>query len=308
MASRLFGHDLVSTRDLCSEDIISILDTAATMEAMVKSKGITQELSDKLIACLFLEPSTRTRLSFEAAALRLGAKTISVAEASGSSVAKGETLSDTIRVMQGYADCIVMRQPQKGGAAEAAATADIPVINAGDGAGEHPTQALLDLYTIRNEKESLVNLTIAMTGDLKNGRTVHSLTWALAPFAPSFIFCAPAALQMPDEICTALDHAKIMYKKTASLEEAVKADVIYMTRIQRERFLNPEEYDALKGCFVLTRSVIEAHNPGVLVMHPLPRIDEIAPDVDTLPGAAYFRQAHNGMYVRMAILSLLLKK
>jgi aspartate carbamoyltransferase len=306
MGKTLRGRDLVSIRDLSRQEILDILDTAVSMERLVKRAGFSKVLQDKLIAVIFLEPSTRTRLSFEAAALRLGARVVSVAEPQGSSVAKGETLLDTVRVVAGYADCIVMRQAELGGARQAADAIGIPVINAGDGAGEHPTQALLDLYTIRRERGALDNCTVAMVGDLKYGRTVHSLTYALLPFSPSFIYCSPPELCLPEEIVGDLSARGVAARQTASLADALKADVVYMTRIQRERFPNQADYERLKNSYILNREIIMKHNPGVLVLHPLPRIDEIAVDVDGFPGAAYFRQAHNGMYVRMALLSLIL--
>ncbi|RPJ05758.1 MAG: aspartate carbamoyltransferase [Spirochaetaceae bacterium] len=301
------GRDIISMRALSRGDILKILDTARAMEKLVKIRSMSKILSDKVVATLFLEPSTRTRLSFEAAALRLGARVITVSEPASSSVAKGETLTDTVRVIEGYADCIVMRQPVKGGAACAADACKIPIINAGDGAGEHPTQALLDLYTLHAELGHLDNVKITIAGDLKYGRTVHSLAYALFPFNPTFIFCAPDELQMPDEICGDLSAKGIKYTKTANLSDALATDVIYMTRIQRERFPDQSSYDRLKGSFVLSRAIIEKHNPDILVLHPLPRVDEILPDVDQLAGAAYFRQAHNGMFVRMALLKLVIK-
>jgi aspartate carbamoyltransferase len=295
-------------RDLSREEILGILDTARSMEKLAKGKGFSKKLKNKLIAVVFLEPSTRTRLSFEAAALRLGARVVSVAEPGGSSVVKGESLLDTVRVVSGYVDCIVMRQGETGGAQKSADAVSVPVINAGDGSGEHPTQALLDLYTIRQERGSLENLTIAMVGDLKYGRTVHSLSQALLPFRPSYIFCSPPELAMPEEIVADLLSRGVPIVRTDSLAQALKADVVYMTRIQRERLSAPEDYERFRNAYILTSELVEKHHPGVLVLHPLPRVAEISVDVDDLPGAAYFRQAHNGMYVRMALLSLILSK
>ncbi len=293
-------------RALPRGDILHILDTARDMEKLVGERGVSDDLAGKIVGVIFLEPSTRTRLSFEAAAQRLGARVITVSEPQSSSVAKGETLSDTARMVSGYADCIVLRQGQTGGAAVAAAAADAPVINAGDGAGEHPTQALLDLYTIRREAGRLDGLTVAMVGDLKFGRTVHSLCLALQPFEPSFVFCSPRELALPDALLSELHSHGVPFTVTVSLPEALKADVVYMTRIQRERFPDPAAYERLKHSYVLTRALVEEHNPRALILHPLPRVDEIAADVDDLPGAAYFRQAQNGMYVRMALLKLIL--
>jgi aspartate carbamoyltransferase catalytic subunit len=209
-------------------------------------------------------------------------------------------------VVAGYADCIVMRQGETGASKRAADAVDVPVINAGDGAGEHPTQALLDLYTIRRELGGLDGLSVAMVGDLKYGRTVHSLSYALLPFKPSFIYCSPAELALPASVADDLKARGVPFTVTDSLALALKADVVYMTRVQRERFPDPAVYERLKGAYVLTRALVQAHHPGALILHPLPRVDEIAPDVDELPSAAYFRQAHNGMYVRMALLKLIL--
>ncbi len=300
------GRDLISMRDLSREEILRILDTARSMEKLVRGRGVSRDLARKIVAVLFLEPSTRTRLSFEAAAQRLGARVVCVAEPGSSSVAKGETLLDTVRVVAGYCDCIVMRQGETGGARRAADAVDVPIVNAGDGAGEHPTQALLDLYTIRRERGGLDGLSVAMVGDLRYGRTVHSLAYALLPFKPSFVFCAPGELALPDAITGDLKARGVPFAETDSLAAALKADVVYMTRIQRERFPDPAAYERLKGAYVLTRALVAGHNPDALILHPLPRVDEIAVDVDDLPSAAYFRQAHNGMYVRMAILKLIL--
>ncbi len=297
---------ILSTGDLSRRELLVILDTAERMEGCVKEQGICPLLDRSLIAMLFLEPSTRTRLSFEAAALRLGARTISVSEAGSSSVAKGETLADTIRVVAGYADCIVLRQPRQGQAAAAAGLIRIPLINAGDGAGQHPTQALLDLYTIRRELGTLDSLKVALVGDLKYGRTVHSLFYALLPFGPQFIFCAPRELEMPGHIMEHAAENRLPVSRTEQLEDALGADVIYMTRIQKERFTDQAEYERLKDSYVLSRALIERVNKDILIMHPLPRVNEISGDVDGLARAAYFRQAHNGMYVRMALLALVL--
>ncbi len=301
------GRDILSTADLTRDDILEILKVSAHMEKEVKEKRILNLLSDKMIAVVFLEPSTRTRLSFETAVHRLGAKPITIADPKSSSTQKGESLADTARTIEGYVDCIVIRQPQKGGAKVVADAVSIPVINGGDGAGQHPTQALLDLYTIQKEKGTLENLTVAMVGDLKYGRTVHSLSYAMAHFSPSYIYCAPDELQMPDEIVGDMEARSIRCEKTADINYALKnADIIYMTRIQRERFENPEDYERLKNSFILTREMVEMGKEGITVMHPLPRVNEITTDVDNLPNAAYFRQAHNGVYLRMALLAMVL--
>ena len=298
------GRDILTTEDLSKEDILEIMRVSSEMEALKKEKGVADLLADKVIAVLFMEPSTRTRLSFEAAVQNLGARSIGVSDPKTSSAAKGETLVDMAKTVAGYVDAIVIRQPQTGGAKEMADAVDIPIINGGDGAGQHPTQALLDLYTIQKEKGTLENLKIAMVGDLKNGRTVHSLAYALDDFNPEFTFCAPDALQMPEKIVSDMNSKGLTCSITSDIKEALKADIVYMTRIQRERFEDPAEYEKLKGSYVLNRKLIEDNNPNVYVMHPLPRVDEIATDVDDMPNAAYFRQAHNGVFLRMALLAM----
>lgn len=298
------GRDILTTEDLSRDDILTIMRVSGEMEEIVKKQGVSDLLQDKLVAVIFMEPSTRTRLSFVSAVQRLGARPVIVADPKSSSASKGETLVDMGKTVEGYVDCMVIRQPQTGGAKEIADAIGIPVINGGDGAGQHPTQALLDLYTIIKEKGTLDNLKVAMVGDLKYGRTVHSLSYALDDFNPEYTFCAPEELQMPEEIVNDMKKAGIPCTKTDDIREALKADIIYMTRIQRERFPNEEEYLKHKGHYVLTRKLVEEGNPKVHILHPLPRVDEIATDVDDLPNAAYFRQAHNGMYLRMALLAL----
>ena len=298
------GRDILTTEDLSREDILEILKVTARMETIATKERVSTLLADKLVAVIFLEPSTRTRLSFETAIQRLGARCITVADAKSSSAAKGESLADTARTVEGYVDCIVVRQPQTGGAKIMADAVSIPVINGGDGSGQHPTQALLDLYTIQKEKGTLEGLTVSMVGDLKYGRTVHSLSYALAPFKPSYVYCAPKELTMPEEVVEDMQAKGIPVKQTANIDEALQADIVYMTRIQRERFEDPAQYERLKGSYVLNRALVEKGKKGLVILHPLPRVDEIAMDVDDLPGAAYFRQAHNGVYLRMALLAL----
>lgn len=300
------GRDILSSAELSKQDFLDIMKVTEKMETLVKEEKVSNLLSDKLVGVLFLEPSTRTRLSFEAAVQRLGAKAITVASAASSSTAKGESLADTAKTVDGYVDLIVVRQPEKGGAKVMADAAEAPVINGGDGAGQHPTQALLDLYTILKEKGTLENLKIAMVGDLKNGRTVHSLSYTMAPFSPKeYIYCAPDELQMPEDIVADMEKKSVPITKTNDINVALQADIVYMTRIQRERFENPADYERLKGSFVLDRKLVESGNKDMTILHPLPRVDEIATDVDDLPNAAYFRQAQNGMYLRMALLAML---
>ena len=291
------GRDILSTEDLSKEDLLEIMKATGQMEQLVHKEHISDLLADKVVAVIFLEPSTRTRL---------GARSITVADAKSSSAAKGESLADMGRTVEGYVDCIVVRQPQTGGAKIIADAVKIPVLNGGDGSGQHPTQALLDLYTIQKEKGTLENLTIGMVGDLRYGRTVHSLSYAMAPFNPSYIYCAPKDLTMPDHVTADVKKMGIPLKETGDINEALQADILYMTRIQRERFDDPAEYDRLKGSYVLNRDLVQKAKKGIVVMHPLPRVDEIATDVDDLPNAAYFRQAHNGVYLRMALLAMVL--
>ncbi|NPV85368.1 MAG: aspartate carbamoyltransferase [Anaerolineae bacterium] len=306
MTTALKGKDILHVKDLKLEHISLIMETAARYENVLASGGRLTNMAGKVLATLFYEPSTRTRLSFETAMLRLGGQVLSVAEAkTSSSAAKGETLFDTGKMIEGYADVAVIRHPVVGSAAEMAEGASIPVINGGDGAGQHPTQSLLDVYTIQKEKGRLLNLTVTLAGDLKNGRTVHSLSWVLGKYGPRFYFVSPEELRMPEEITKALRQDGIEVIETSNMEEAVaKSDVLYMTRIQKERFTDPAEYERLKGSYVVTLDLVKKAKSGITIMHPLPRVDEIAKEVDDYEGAAYFRQASNGVPVRMALLAL----
>lgn len=303
--STLYGKDIIRTEDLSTEEIELILATAARYETVLRAGGRLDHMAGRILATLFFEPSTRTRLSFEAAMLRLGGQVISVADPKTASTAKGESLADTIRTVEGYADLIVIRHPQKGAAQEAAEAASIPIINAGDGTGQHPTQALLDIYTIQKEKGSLLGLTVALVGDLKNGRTVHSLAPLLARFGVRLYFVAPKGLEMPSEITAQLRSQGAQIVESPDLAEATRqSDVIYVTRIQRERFEDPAEYEWLRGSYVVDMPLLQQARPGIVIMHPLPRVDEINPEVDHYPGAAYFRQVANGVPIRMALLAL----
>ena len=238
---------------------------------------------------------------------RLGGRVLSVSEAKSTSASKGESLHDTIKTVDGYADAIVLRHPEVGAAEVAARATRKPVLNAGDGAGEHPTQSLLDLYTIRKEQGRVEGLTISLVGDLKHGRTVHSLATLLSQFGVSFQFVSPQALQMPRDVVQRVQAKGVSVRETDDLGRALaESDVVYMTRIQRERFADPAEYDRLKDAYVLTRAGLGKAKPSITIMHPLPRVNEIAADVDNLPGAAYFRQSANGVPVRMALLALLI--
>jgi len=278
----LKGKDILNTAQFSLQELNLIMNTAANFEKRVKSGEIIRNMEGQVVASLFFEPSTRTRLSFETAINRLSARVITMANAASSSVSKGETLADTIRTVDGYVDVIVMRHPMKGSAQIAADNASHPVINGGDGAGQHPTQALLDLYTIRKEKGVLGGQTVTFLGDLKNGRTVH------------MIFVSPKSLKMPAEITADLRSRGAEIEETEDAEKALSvSDIVYVTRVQRERFENPEEYEKVKGVYVINRAIIEKAKKGISILHPLPRVDEISTEVDDYEGAAYFRQAHN---------------
>lgn len=302
----LKGKDIINTAQFSTQELNLIMNTAAHYEQRVSRQEVIKDMEGKVVACLFFEPSTRTRLSFESAANRLQARVISVAGAATSSVAKGESLADTIRTVDGYADVIVMRHPETGSAQIAADNALHPFINAGDGSGQHPTQALLDIYTIRKEKGALGGLTVTFLGDLKYGRTVHSLGYFMALYRNKMIFVSPKALRMPEKITADLRSRGAEIEETEDLKKALSvSDIVYVTRIQRERFADPTEYEKLKGSYIIDRNTINKAKKGITVLHPLPRVDEISTDVDDYEGAAYFRQAHNGMYVRMALLALI---
>jgi aspartate carbamoyltransferase catalytic subunit len=304
----LFHRDLVGIDDLSQNDILAILDQAANFEQSVGQGKPMNLLNGRILATVFYEPSTRTRLSFESAMYRLGGSVVSAADArSSSSAAKGETIFDSGKMLESYADVIVQRHPALGSARDLAYAASVPVINAGDGTGEHPTQALLDLFTIQREKGRLNDLTIAMVGDLKNGRTVHSLSKALAHWNVKLIFVTPPALAMPQDFLDVLSARGVRFEQTRDLESALgKSDVVYVTRIQQERFDSLDEYVAYRGMYVIDAETLRAAKPNLTVMHPLPRVDEISTDVDTLPNAAYFRQARYGVCVRMALLAMVL--
>lgn len=301
----LKGKDILNTAQFTAQELNLIMNTAANYEYRVKKQEQIKDMAGKVVACLFFEPSTRTRLSFESAANRVGARVISVAGASSSSTAKGETLQDTIRTVDGYIDVIVMRHPEIGSAQVAADNAIHPVINGGDGSGQHPTQALLDIYTILKEKGHLGGQTVTFLGDLKYGRTVHSLGYFMTLYGNKIIFVSPKSLRMPEELTADFRSRGAEIEETEDVQEALgKSDIVYVTRVQRERFADPAEYEKLKGSYIVNRELISKAKKGITILHPLPRVDEISTDVDDYEGAAYFRQAHNGMYVRMALLAL----
>jgi len=301
---------ILSGKQFADKNLIDkIFKLANDFELADKKGEIPQMLSKKIIACIFFEPSTRTRLSFESASLRLGAGVISAENASvNSSSTKGETIEDTIKTINCYADAIVMRHSENGIVEKASKVSNVPIINAGDGSNQHPTQALLDLYTIKKEKKSLENLTITFVGDLIYGRTIHSLLELLNNYSNNkFYFVSPKELSLPAENKKELLDKKIQFEETQNLEEALKnSDVIYMTRVQKERFKNLADYEKVKDSFLLTTEHLKYLKKDTIIMHPLPRVNEIDPQIDNDPRAAYFRQVKNGLYVRMAILVLAL--
>lgn len=299
------GLDVVSIRDFNADQIEHVLNVAETMVPIAKGEEKSDLLEGMVLATLFFEASTRTRLSFESAMLRLGGSVLGFDSIVGTSVMKGETLSDTIRMIDAYSDIIVLRHPQEGAARLAAMLASRPVLNAGDGAGQHPTQTLLDLFTIKAEKKSFEGLNIALVGDLKYGRTVHSLAYALMLFGVSFTFVAPPTLQMPKEVISHAKKVGVSFRTSSSLEEVISdVDVLYVTRIQKERFPDPEEYKKVAGLYRVDIKMLKDAKNELIVMHPLPRVTEIAPEVDSTPHAVYFKQAFNGVPVRMALLAL----
>ncbi|MBR1630864.1 MAG: aspartate carbamoyltransferase [Paludibacteraceae bacterium] len=291
---------LVSISDYTRDEIMEILDRAAEFEKNPNQRT----LEGKVVATLFFEPSTRTRLSFETAANRLGARIIGFSDASTSSTSKGETLHDTIQMVSNYADVIVMRHYIEGAARYASEVSRVPIINAGDGANQHPSQTLLDLYSIRKTQGTLNDLTICMAGDLKFGRTVHSLIQAMYYFNPTFRFIAPKELRMPDEYKLFCHRHGIRYEECTELDAHFDdADILYMTRIQKERFLDLDEYERVKDVYSLHLRMLDHSKDTLRILHPLPRVNEIAQDVDQSPKAYYFQQAQNGLYVRQAIIS-----
>jgi len=304
--SILCGKDILRTDLISDEELGLILSVAARFERVLDGGGRLNNMEGLVLATLFFEPSTRTRLSFETAMQRLGGSVITVADPKTSSAAKGESLADSMRTVEGYADLIAIRHPRKGAAQEAADAVQVPVINAGDGTGQHPTQALLDVYTIQKERDSLEGLTVTLAGDLKNGRTVHSLVYLLARFGVRLRLISPPSLEMPAEITEELRQGGADVDAGDDLAAAMgESDVVYVTRIQRERFEDPAEYERLKGSYVVDMPMVRQAKPGITIMHPLPRVSEIAPEVDAYEGAAYFRQAANGVPIRMALLALL---
>ncbi|NPV62087.1 MAG: aspartate carbamoyltransferase [Methanotrichaceae archaeon] len=296
---------VLSMRDFSREEIDSVLDLAGSLEPYARGKR-SDMLAGKILALLFFEPSTRTRMSFETAMKRLGGGVINLGPAEGSSISKGESLADTVRVIGGYADAIVIRHPKEGSARLASEFSPVPVLNAGDGAGHHPTQTLLDLYTIKKES-CLEGLSIALVGDLKYGRTVHSLAYALSLYGADITLVSPLSLRMPDAIKTDLSNKGTRVNETSDLREVIdNVDVLYMTRIQRERFPDPVEYSKVARSYRITPEFLAGARENLIIMHPLPRVDEISPQVDGTAHARYFEQSFYGVPVRMALLKMLI--
>lgn len=300
------GRDIINAYDFNNQELCHIMDTAMIYEKRVKSGEVIHDLDGMLVATMFFEPSTRTRLSFQSAISRVGAKVIDLGAASASSQSKGETWQDTISTVDGYVDAIVMRTPIAGAAQQAADIAVHPLINGGDGSRQHPTQALLDIYTMRKESGHLGGQTITFLGDLKYGRTVHSLGYFMQQFGNKMIFATPEELKMPAEITADLRAKGADITETTDVKAALaQSDFVYVTRVQRERFPDEQSYLRCKGSYIVNNELLKSAKKDIVIMHPLPRVDEIATEVDSYSGAAYFRQAHNGMYLRMALLGLI---
>ncbi|MGX8694017.1 MAG: aspartate carbamoyltransferase [Methanobrevibacter sp.] len=299
--------NIISIKDFEREDIDYIIDEAAKLENIAKSKEVSEELKGKILGLMFFEPSTRTRMSFETAMKRLGGEGIGFENSGSSSVSKGESIADTAKMFEGYCDALVIRHELEGVSKFISGIVDVPVINAGDGAGQHPTQTLLDLYTIKKEIGKIDDLKIALIGDLKYGRTVHSLSNALCLYDNVKIYLvSPPELKMPDEVLIDLNKTNIVYEETDSIENIIDdVDVLYITRIQKERFVDVDDYLKIKGAYIINKKMLEGKD--VIVMHPLPRIDEIDTDVDDTKYNKYFTQAFNAVPVRMAILKTLIK-
>jgi aspartate carbamoyltransferase catalytic subunit len=307
--SGFYGQDIISVRQFTRENLAYIFDVADEMRAIVKRVGSTDLLKGHVLACVFYEPSTRTSSSFIAAMSRLGGSVIPINEVRYSSVTKGESLPDTIRTLESYADAIVLRHPEVGASQVAAEYARKPVINAGDGVGEHPTQALLDLYTIRSELGEVDGLHVAMVGDLRYGRTVHSLARLLCLYDVRMTFVSPEILRMPLDVMNEVKAHDRPVHETYDVHEVIgEVDVLYVTRVQRERFADQAQYESVKDYYVITPELMEKAKERMVVMHPLPRISEISYAIDDDPRAAYFRQMENGMYIRMALLAAVLGK
>ncbi len=303
----LQGRDLITIRDLSRGEIEEILQASRRMIPYAEGTRSGSQLAGRLVTLAFFEPSTRTRLSFETAIQRLGGRCVTIADPSASSMRKGESLHDTIRMLSSYGDAIILRHPNEGAGRLAAQASDKPVINAGDGAGQHPSQTLLDLAAMHEAFGTLSGLKVVLLGDLKYGRTVHSLAYALATFGAELVLSSPQSLGLPEEIRQQLDQMGAKVSEETQIHKLVRdADVLYVTRIQKERFVDAAEYEKVAGSYRIDREVLAGAKPRLIVLHPLPRTGEIDPAVDATPHAAYFRQAFLGVPVRMALLSLIL--
>lgn len=301
--ANLKGRNLISITDYTKQEYMQILELAAEFEANPRQ----ELLKDKVIASIFFEPSTRTRLSFESAASLLGAKVIGFSNPAATSQSKGESLHDTIKMLSAYSDLIVMRHNKEGAARYAAEVSDVPLINAGDGANQHPTQCMLDLYSILKTQGKLDNLHITLVGDLKYGRTVHSLVQAMCNFNATFHLVSPVELKLPSSVKMHIKKAKLDYYQYTNIKDAVAvSDIIYMTRVQRERFSDPLEYEKVKDSCILDLATLEGCQESMRILHPLPRVNEITTDVDKTQNAYYFQQAKNGVYVRQALMAAIL--
>jgi len=299
-------NNVISIKDFQKEDINFILNEAENLEKVARSEEKSQDLAGKVLGMMFFEPSTRTRLSFETAIKRLGGDSVGFAGSNISSVSKGENIADTSKMFEAYSDALVIRHDLEGVARFIADIVDVPVINAGDGAGQHPTQTLLDLYTMKREFDKIDGLNVALIGDLKYGRTVHSLAYALGMFGVEMSFVSPSELQMPNEILHDLEKNKVKFHETENIKDIIdEVDVLYITRIQKERFPDVEEYLRIKGAYLIDLNLINGKD--LIVMHPLPRVDEIAHDVDNTKYNKYFEQAFYGVPIRMAILKNIIK-
>lgn len=304
-----YGKDILSVKQFSRQDLEYIFGVAHEMREMVQRVGSFDLLKGKILANLFYEPSTRTSSSFTSAMERLGGSLIPINEVHYSSVAKGESLPDTVRTLECYADVIVLRHPEVGASELAAKYARKPIINAGDGVGEHPTQALLDLFTIYEELSVPDGLAVTMLGDLKYGRTVHSLARLLSLYDVKINYVSPDILRIPEEIINEVDEKGIPQTENNSLEPILpETDVLYITRVQKERFEDPSEYELVKSAYIITPETLSTAKDKMIVMHPLPRVGEISMEVDDDPRAAYFRQMEYGLYVRMALLAMVLGK
>ncbi|MBN1136794.1 MAG: aspartate carbamoyltransferase [Anaerolineae bacterium] len=309
LTSGFYGQDIISVRQFTRDNLDYIFGVADEMRAVVKRVGSTDLLKGHVLACVFYEPSTRTSSSFIAAMSRMGGSVIPINEVRYSSVTKGESLPDTIRTLESYADVIVLRHPEIGASEVAAKYARKPIINAGDGVGEHPTQALLDLYTIRTDLGRLDGLHVAMVGDLRYGRTVHSLARLLCLYDVRMTFISPEILRLPLDVMNEVKDHNLPVRETYDVNDVIAdVDVLYVTRVQRERFADQAQYDEVKDCYIITPELMDKAKEQMVVMHPLPRVNEISYIVDDDPRAAYFRQMENGMYIRMALLAAVLGK